>query len=161
VKESPPLTVGRVVRATFGTATITLLIAAFAVGGEPRLFGAAAACGTAWWAWDLLAVHVFGPFGDWVEDALLGGGIGVSDESMRLSLDELVAMLERHLAHPTSKQVDLNAAIRLEEIYRTVKKDPDAARRVVQIVRDRYPDAPELASLGEGDGHGDAPVSRL
>jgi hypothetical protein len=134
----------------FGTATVALLVVAIGVRGEPRLFAAAAACGTVWWAWDLLALHVFGPVGEWVEDIILGGGVGASDASTRLSLDEVVTLLERHLERPTSRKVDLNAAIRLEEIYRTVKKDPAAARRVVQIVRERYPDAPELARFASG-----------
>jgi hypothetical protein len=138
------------VRTLFGTATVALLIVAFGVGREPRLFAAAAACGTIWWTWDILAIHVFTPLGEWIADVILGGGVGASDASTRPSLDEVVAMLERHLERPTSRKLDINAAIRLEEIYRTVKKDPVAAQRVVALVRKRYPDAPELARF-EGD----------
>lgn len=145
----PPITVGRVVRLVFGTATVALLVAAFAVGAEPRLYAAAAVCGTIWWAWDVLAAHVFTPIGEWVNDVIVGGGAGASDRSTRPSLDEVVQMLERHLERPTSRKVDLNAAIRLEEIYRTVKRDPAAAARVIAVVRERYPDAPELARFAQ------------
>ena len=143
--DEAPLTVGRVVRTMFGTATVVLLVAAFAFGREPRVFAAAAACGTIWWTWDILAMYVFRPLGEWVGDTIVGGGVGASDASTRPSLDEVIAMLERHIERPTSRKLDINAAVRLEEIYRTVKKDPDAARRVVRVVRERYPDAPELA----------------
>lgn len=139
-----PITVGRVVRLAFGTATVALLVVAFAVGAEPRLFAAAAVCGTIWWVWDVLTAHVFEPIGEWVNAVVVGGAVGASDGSTRPSLDEVVQMLERHLERPTSRRVDLNAAIRLEEIYRTVKRDPAAAARVIAVVRDRYPDAPEL-----------------
>jgi hypothetical protein len=145
MSEREQVTVGRIVRTLFGTATATLLVAAFALGGNPRVFAAAAACGTVWWAWDVLAVHVFAPVGEWITDVIVGGGVGASDASTRPSLDEVVEMLERHLERPTSRQLDINAAIRLEEIYRTVKQDPAASRRVVEVVRSRYPDAPELA----------------
>jgi hypothetical protein len=144
MSDNAQITVGRVVRALFGTATVTLLVVAFAVGREPRVFAAAAACGTIWWVWDVLSEYVFEPLGGWIMDTIVGGGVGASDTSTRPSLDEVVTMLERYLERPTSRRLDLNAAIRLEEIYRVVKKDPAAAQRVVRIVRERYPDAPEL-----------------
>ena len=140
----PQLSASRVVRVVLGTATVVLLVLAFAVDREPRLFAAAAIFGTIWWSWDLLMKHVFEPLADWTLGTVVGSGLGPSDPSLRPTLDELVVLLERHLERPTSQKVDINAAIRLEEIYRTVKKDPNSARRVVEIVLRRYPDAPEL-----------------
>jgi len=144
MKEAQDITVGRVIRLLFGTATVALLVFAFAVGRDARLFAAAAVCGTVWWAWDLLSAHVFLPLGDWVMQTVVGGGLGETDTSARPGLDDLIRLLESHLEHGASRQVDINAAIRLEEIYRVVKKDPASARRVVGIVVQRYPDAPEL-----------------
>ncbi len=138
------ITIGRVVRLLFGTATVALLVFAFAVGRDPRLFAAAAVCGTIWWVWDLLTAHVFLPLGDWLTQTVVGGGLGEIDGSTRPGLDDLVRLLESHLEHGASQQVDINAAIRLEEIYRVVKKDPESARRVIDIVLRRYPDAAEL-----------------
>ena len=154
----PSITVGRIVRLVFGTATVALLVVAFVVSAEPRLFAAAAVCGTVWWAWDVLTAHVFEPIGEWVNGAIVGGGVGGSDPSTRPSLDEVVQMLERHLERPTSRKVDLNAAVRLEEIYRTVKQDPAAAARVIAVVRERYPDAPELARFGRPSEADDEPL---
>ena len=146
------LTVSRVVRMVFGTATVVLLLVAFVVTPEPRVFAAAAASGAIWWSWDLLLEHVFEPLGDWIVRTVAGGGVGMSDPAARPTLDELVRLLESHLARGSSRQVDLNAAIRLEEIYRTVKRDPEEARRVITIVLERYPDAPELQPYrGAGD----------
>jgi hypothetical protein len=154
------LTVSRIVRMVFGTATVSLLVVAFVVGREPRLFAAAAAFGAIWWSWDLLLEHVFQPLGDWIVGTLASGGIGMSDPTARPTLDELVRLLENHLARGSSRQVDLNAAIRLEEIYRTVKRDPEGARRVIALVLERYPDAPELQQFrgAGGAGEGVAPV---
>jgi hypothetical protein len=69
----------------------------------------------------------------------------------RLTLEDNIRLLERHLEHRTSQKVDINSAIRLEEIYRTVKKDPNRASRVIQTVLDRYPDAPELERFKKAD----------
>jgi len=150
------LTVSRVVRMVFGTATVSLLVVAFAVDREPRLFAAAAAFGAIWWSWDLLLEHVFEPLGDWIVRTVAGGGVGMSDPTARPSLDELVRLLESHLARGSSRQVDLNAAIRLEEIYRMVKRDPEGAQRVIALVLERYPDAPELQQFrGAGDAEDD------
>ena len=145
MREAEEITVGRVIRLLFGTATVALLVFAFVVGRDPRLFAAAAVCGTIWWVWDLLTAHVFLPLGDWLTQTVVGGGLGEIDGSTRPGLDDLVRLLESHLEHGASQRVDINAAIRLEEIYRVVKKDPESARRVIQIVLRRYPDAPELA----------------
>jgi len=47
-----------------------------------------------------------------------------------------------------NQDASLQAAIRLEEIYRTVRKDPARAEAVVRRIKDLYPDAPELRHLG-------------
>jgi hypothetical protein len=147
----PELSASRVVRVVLGTATVALLVLAVAVGREPRLFAAAAIFGTVWWSWDLLMKHVFEPLADWMLGTVVGSGLGPSDPTLRPTLDELIVLLERHLERPTSQKVDINAAIRLEEIYRTVRPDPAAARRVIATVRARYPGAPELARFAESE----------
>lgn len=149
------VTVSRVVRMVFGTATVSLLLLALVAGREPRLFAAAAASGAIWWSWDLLLEHVFQPLGDWIVRTAVAGGVGMSGPAARPNLDELVRLLESHLARGSSRQVDLNAAIRLEEIYRTVKRDPEGAQRVIAIVLQRYPDAPELQRFRDAGGLGD------
>ncbi len=141
----PPFSVTRVVRLIFGTATIVLLVAAFLVRSDPRLFVASAACGVMWWAWDLLVEYVATPLGDWVSMQLLGGGIGTLPLQARPNLEDVIRLLEGYLQRGASRKVDINAAIRLEEIYRTVKKDPARARAAIRLAKERYPDAPELA----------------
>jgi hypothetical protein len=145
-----PLTTTRVVRGIFATATFVFLGAALLVGDDPRLYAASAAFGTIWWVWDLLEEHVFRPVGLWITRRLLGGGIGAAPSNLRPDLDETIRLLESHLTRGASRRVDLNAAIRLEEIYRLVKRDPVRARRVIEIVRARYPDAPELKRYDKG-----------
>ena len=89
--------------------------------------------------------------GDWIEQLFTGYSVGVPHRD-RPSLDDLIRLLESHLEQGASRQVDINSAIRLEEIYRTVKQDPEKARAVIAKVRERYPDAPELERFGEGEG---------
>jgi hypothetical protein len=125
-------------------ATIVLLVFAFGVRSSLELWAIAAAVGTAWWASDLLTQYVYRPFGNWMMDVFMSGGVGVDDSASRPKLDDLIRLLENHIARGTSQKVDINAAIRLEEIYRTVKKDPARAQAVMEIVRTRYPNAPEL-----------------
>jgi hypothetical protein len=127
----------------------TLVFAIIGVAtGDLRWWGASAVTGTAWWVWDLLVEHVLEPLEEWVVQVASGGSLGGGVGGDRPSLDETIAYLERHLERPTSRQVDINSAIRLEEIYRTVKKDPGRARAVIRTVRERYPDAPELERFG-------------
>ncbi len=122
-----------------------LLLAAFLIRSEPRLFVASAACGIIWWSWDLLVEYVATPFGYWVQTQLLGGGIGALPPQARPNLEEVIRLLESHLQRGASRKVDINAAIRLEEIYRMVKKDPARARNAIRLAKERYPEAPELA----------------
>ena len=138
------LEASRIVRAAVGLATVVLFVAAVVVEQDTGLFAAAAGCGAVWWGWDLLTNYVVRPLGDWMTQTLLGGGLGIDDDESRPKLDDLIRLLESHLAHSTSRQVDINAALRLAEIYRTVKKDPERAEAVLEIVRARYPGAPEL-----------------
>ena len=138
------LTVSRIVRAVFATATLIGIVVAVVVGDEPRWFVFAGTCGVIWWMWDILVEHVLGPGGDWVLRLLTGQEIGERVENLRPTLEDTVRLLESHLEHGASRQVCINAAIRLEEIYRTVKDDPVRARQVIERVREQYPEAPEL-----------------
>ncbi len=130
-------------RAILGTATLASLAIGF-MSSEPRWFAASGAFGLMWWAWDLLVEHVFQPLGAWMFGIFTEGvGVETSHEN-RLTLDDTIRLLEGHIERGASRRVEINSAIRLEEIYRTVKKDPEAARRVIERVKQRYPDAAKL-----------------
>jgi len=145
--------VSTVVRALFGTACAVTLVVAVLVGNDPRWYAISGALGLIWWAWDLLLEHVLLPVGDWLLATFTGGPEDPRASQDRLTLDDTIRLLENHLARPTSRKVDINSAIRLEEIYRTVKQDPERARQVIETVLERYPEAPELERYrraGEG-----------
>jgi hypothetical protein len=142
-----------VIRSVFGTATVAASVIAL-FGNEPRWFAFAGVTGLVWWGWDLMLQHVFVPVGDWVMGAFTGGELDSEARETRLTLDDNIRLLERHLVNRTSQKVDINSAIRLEEIYRTVKKDPERARRVIEQVLERYPDAPELERFKRADEDG-------
>ncbi len=137
-------------RAVFAVATV--LFAAAGVGlRSGRLLAAAGACGILWSLWDVFWDRLVGPVGGWLARTLLEGDAAGPPPNTRPTLDDTIRLLESHLAHGTSRAVEIQAAIRLEEIYRTIRKDPDRARAVIARVRARYPDAVELAERG-GDG---------
>jgi hypothetical protein len=75
-------------------------------------------------------------------------GTGGDPVNMRPTLDDTIRLLESHLAGAAHPRVRIQAAIRLEEIYRTVKKDPDRARSVRERARALFPDAPEWRRPG-------------
>jgi len=131
-----------VVRAVFATATIVF-------GGlglllrEGRLLVAAGVFGTIWTAWDVIWDRVIGPFGSWTFQTLTEG-TGGPPANVRPTLDDTIRLLESHLEHGATRHVQVQAALRLEEIYRTIRKDPARAHGVLERIRERYPDAPEL-----------------
>ncbi len=142
------VTMSRVVRALLGLATVGFLAAGF-FAGDVRLYVASGAAGGLWLGFDFVVAFIFQPLEE-LAHHLLGGGIATgSSAPTRPSLDDTIRLLESHIARPTSRQVDVNAAIRLEEIYRTVKQDPERASEVIRTVRDRYPRAPELGRYDE------------
>ncbi len=96
--------------------------------------------------------HVVVPTGDWILGILTGLETVGEKSTLRPTLDDNIRLLESHLEKNASKQVCINAAIRLEEIYRTVKKDPERARRAIAKARELYPDAVELEGYGETAG---------
>ncbi len=144
-----PITVSRIGRMVFATATILCGLGGIVFRYDARWFGAAGAMGVLWLTWDLLVEHVLNPFGDWASNLFVSGTGEDSPPNLRPTLDDTIRLLESHIGHRASRQVEINAAIRLEEIYRTVKKDPEKARAVVERVRERYPDAAELKNRDE------------
>jgi hypothetical protein len=144
MRQRPPVKASTTVRAVLGTATIVSLGIALVARTEPRWYAISGACGVLWWAWDLIVEYIIEPLGAWLTAVLMGGALDEPTPGARPSLDDTVRLLESHLERGASRKVDINAAIRLEEIYRVVKKKPEEARRVVDIVLERHPDAPEL-----------------
>ncbi len=145
------VTMSGAVRLVLGLATLVFAAAGFVFGRNPQLFVAAGACATMWWAWDFLVEYVFEPIEAFAHHLLQGGAAQGDPSVHRPTLDDTVRLLESHLANPTSAKVDINAAIRLEEIYRTAKKDSAKAQAVIRTVRERYPDAPELERFVPSD----------
>jgi hypothetical protein len=119
--------------------------------GDPRVLAAAGALAILWTAWDLLWDRVLGPAADWAA-RLFTEGVGGPSADIRPTLDDTIRLLESHLARDAARSVHLQAAIRLEEIYRTIRKDPARARDVIARVRKRYPDAEELMPYQRDDG---------
>jgi len=137
------------VRGIFGTATVLTFLVALLARNDPRWFVISGTCATIWWAWDLLMEYVLVPMGDWLMLVLTGGELTSPPPGSRPTMEDTIRLLESHLEHGASRRVDINAALRLEEIYRTVKNDPQSARRVVEVVLERYPDAKRLAKFRE------------
>ncbi|UCD22987.1 MAG: hypothetical protein JSW51_07900 [Gemmatimonadota bacterium] len=146
-RQSQQVRVSTAVRGILGTATVVLLLVALLVRDDPRWFVLSGTCGMLWWGWDLLMEHVVTPVGDWLMSVITGGALDSPPPGARPNLEETIEYLEGHLERGASPRVEMNAAIRLEEIYRTVKQDPERARRVVDTILERYPDAPKLKRL--------------
>jgi hypothetical protein len=147
--ESP----GAVGRFMFGVATV--LTALLGLTGDARWFAASGAFGTVWWAWDFLADSVVGPLGGWFLGLLTGSA--TVEEPPELTLDDTVRLLESHLsADGVTRHVQIQSALRLAEIYRLNRKDPARAKAVIEQVRARWPDAPELKVFERGGARGDA-----
>jgi hypothetical protein len=143
VGSADQISASKVVRGVFATGTVVFFLVGLLVRNDPRFFAAAGALGLVWWLWDILLDHVVVPLGDWFLGMLSGAGANEALGALRPTIDDTIRLLESHIAKDASEQVCVNAAIRLEEIYRVAKKDPEKARRVIDSVREKYPDADE------------------
>lgn len=132
-----------IVRHTVGGATLVFGVIGFANGADPRWLAASAVLGAVWTLWGLLMDQVVRPIGGW----FVGFTAEVGEEdgaAFRPSPEDTIRLLEHHLASGADRHVEIQTAIRLAELYDTVRHDPASARRVIADVRARYPDAPEL-----------------
>jgi hypothetical protein len=141
---------GAIVRTVFATMTVAFGVLGFWLG-EAELYVAAGVFGVLWTAWDVVWSRVVAPLGEWAARILTEGGFDGPPPNTRPTLDDTIRLLESHLEHGASRKVEIQAAIRLEEIYRTIRKEPDRARRVVERILEKYPRAPELGQLRSAD----------
>jgi len=138
---------GAVGRVAFGAATIAAAL--LGLLGDARWFAASGAFGAVWWAWDSLADNVFGPMVRFLADSV--SGAGAAEEPPDLTVDDTVRLLESHLAsNAAPRHVQIQSALRLAEIYRLNKKDDARAEDVIRRVKEKWPDAPELARFERG-----------
>jgi hypothetical protein len=133
---------GAVVRWALGAATLTFLVAGLLVKSSSALV-ASGAFGTMWWAWDLINDNVFTPLADWMS-RVLAGDVLAGDDSDPLTLDQTAKLLEHRLKPGVAPHIVIQAALRLEEIYRMDKRDPAKARAVIVRARELVGDVPQL-----------------
>lgn len=138
------MSASRIVRAVWGTATVVFGALGFLLRGvgvdTTKLFAASAACGLLWWFWDLLMEHVVAPLGLWMGDISSGGTMGYKPSRAK----DTIRFLERRLESDRSPRGQIKTALRLVELYRHAEKNPEKAARLLEEMRDRYPDVPEL-----------------
>ncbi len=141
----PPTSPSVVGRRFLATATVVATV--LGLLGDPRWFAASGAFGIAWWGWDAIWGNVFGPLGGWLMGMLSGtSGVAAPPD---LTLDDTIRLLENHLqTDAVPRHVQIQSALRLAEIYRLNKQDPQRAQEVLARVRARWPDAPELQRAG-------------
>ncbi|HVO36088.1 MAG TPA: hypothetical protein VMT21_11010 [Gemmatimonadales bacterium] len=145
----PPTSPYVVGRRFFATATVAAAL--FGLIGDARWFAASGAFGIAWWGWDAIWENVLGPLGAWFA-GMLTGTWGVASPP-DLTVDDTIRLLEDHLtADAVPRHVQIQSALRLAEIYRTNKLDPQRAQDVIARMRARWPDAPELQRVAPSTG---------
>ncbi len=115
---------------------------------DPRWFAASGAFGLMWTAWDFLGANLFGPLGTWLSGIWSGESEAQAAANLRPTLDDTIRLLEHHLQPGVSRSVVIESAIRLEEIYRTIKHDLVRAQAVLARARELLPDAVELKRDG-------------
>ena len=132
-------------------ATATVAAALFGLLSDARWFAASGAFGVAWWGWDFIWQNVLGPLGGLFIGMLTG--TSSVETPPDLTADDTIRLLEDHLAaDATPRHVQIQSALRLAEIYRLNKQDPQRAREVIARVRARWPDAPELQRIDAPSG---------
>jgi len=109
---------------------------------DKRWFAASALLGAMWFAADSLTARIFSP----LMEFLLGWFQGDKDlpVEVRPTADDTIRLLEHHIENNADRHVQIQAALRLADIYRAVYRDHDKAALVLERVRARFPDAPEL-----------------
>ena len=117
--------------------------------GDPRLFAASGVFGTIWWLWDLAWDNVIGPFAGFLTGTLTGS---ISVETPPdLTVDDTIRLLEHHLTSDgVPRHVQIQSALRLAEMYRHNRHDPARAEAVIRQVKEKWPDAKELAVFERG-----------
>jgi len=135
---------GTVVRTVFAVATVVFGLAGILNHWDARWLAASAIFGAIWTLWDVLIAQVFGPLADW----FAGGAVNLDDAPgapPRPTPDDVIRLLEAHLAHATDRHAAIQTGLRLADLYRTARHDPARADEVIRDLRTKYPDAPELA----------------
>lgn len=137
-----PISPGAIVRWMFAGATVAFFVLGFVVDGDTRFFVASGACGTIWFAWDLVRDYVAQPMGDFLTKA--ASDSAAMPDIAGETIDEVIHLLEHRFASDAPAEDRIRVALRLEEMYRTLKQDPDRARAVIQRLRARVGDVAAL-----------------
>jgi len=136
------LTASGIVRAFLSVATLVSGVLGF-LSRDLRWFAAAAAFGTMWTVGDVLVAKVLIPLADFAA-RLLEGGVDGPPVETRPTVEDTIRLLESHLAGGGPREVQIRAAIRLADLYRAAHHDSARARQVIDLIRERFPDAEEL-----------------
>ncbi len=111
--------------------------------GDVRWFVASGAFGTLWWTADSLVEWAIRPLVDLLGQ-VIQGSVRTSSSQVGPSLEDTVSRLEAHIDNNAARAVQIQAALKLSDIYRAVYKDAVRAQAILALARTRFPDAPEL-----------------
>jgi hypothetical protein len=145
------LTGHSVVRVFLGTATWGSLGLGL-LTRDVRWFMTAGALGTIWWLADFLWNRIMTPLGGFLAQAARGEG-ALPPPGPLLSVEDTVRLLEAHIEGDSSRHVQIQAALRLADLYRAAYHDNVRALEIIERVRTRFPDAKELANRDQSDAH--------
>lgn len=148
---------GTIIRTGLGLATVAFAIIGTLVGQDLRWYAASGLTGTMWWLWDFLSERIFQPMGHAFARMFFEGG-DLPAPPRRNPL-ETIQRLERRLEQPVSRDSDIQAALRLADLYRVINDDDVRAVALIEMMRVRYPDSVELKRFLEfrGNPSQDAP----
>ena len=134
-----------IVRTGLALGTIVFAVIGTVRRGDVGWYAASGLMGTMWWLWDFFVEWLFAPIGAALARLFLEGG----DMPPKRDPEDTAQWLEARLEQTVTRQSDIQAALRLADLYRVMHDDPVRARAVVEMMKTRYPRDADLARYDE------------
>jgi hypothetical protein len=114
---------------------------------DVRWMVASGAFGTLWWTADIVVAWVLEPLAQFLGGRFLEGEADSPSVETEHNLENTTRLLEHHIEGNAARHVQIQAALRLADLYRVLDGDEVRSRAVLDLVRSRFPDAEELHHL--------------
>jgi hypothetical protein len=113
---------------------------------DVRFLVAGGVFGTLWWIADAVLDYLLIPLSQFII-GMLEGDVDLPLPETRPTIEDTIRLLEHHIEGNASRNVQIQSAIRLADLYRVADGDVTRSRDVIDRVRARFPDADELKTI--------------